>query len=102
MTLNSSTFNFNRIFDKEITKKILRTEYIPVPYGISLNSAEELDDVKIGFPLAIKPKDGNHGRGVTTNINTKEKAIQALMLAQKISKNIMIEKSMKGFDPKQT
>ncbi len=85
---------------KEETKTILTREFIPVPKGKIITDVKEMDDVikEIGFPLVVKPVNGNHGRGVTTNINTKEDTIKAFELASKISNQVIIEKFIEGAD----
>ncbi|WP_419418593.1 cyanophycin synthetase [Legionella sp. D16C41] len=85
---------------KDMTKQLLAASAIPVPEGITINSLDELDDAidYLEFPLVIKPLNGNHGRGIITNIQTKEKAILAFNLAQKISRQIIVEQFIEGND----
>ncbi|HEY9663637.1 MAG TPA: cyanophycin synthetase, partial [Allocoleopsis sp.] len=63
--------------DKEATKRILRDCGVPVPRGTVIRYLDELEqaieDVG-GYPIVIKPLDGNHGRGITINITTWEHA----------------------------
>ncbi|MDQ3046187.1 MAG: cyanophycin synthetase [Bacteroidota bacterium] len=86
--------------NKEETKNLLAKAFIPVPKGVLVYDEEELleaiDDVQ--FPLVIKPVDGNHGRGITTNINTKEEALAAFHLAKEISEDVIMEEFIQGFD----
>jgi cyanophycin synthetase len=86
--------------DKEATKKMLAENFIPVPPGIVVNNEKSLEDAiaTTGFPLVIKPINGNHGRGITTNIITREEALKAFNKAQQISPNVVIEKFIKGMD----
>lgn len=86
--------------DKEITKQILRNSFIPVPEWMTIQSLPELDAVinQLGFPLAIKPINGNHGRGVTTNVLTREKAILSFNLAKKIAGEVIVERFIQGYD----
>jgi cyanophycin synthetase len=86
--------------DKELTKQILSSAYIPTPRGYLLDSLQELDSImeELGMPLVIKPKDSNHGKGVTTNIRSKEKALFAFTYAKKFSREIIIEKFIEGTD----
>lgn len=75
--------------DKELTKQILNANLIPTPQGFVITSEEELKDAiqQLGFPLVIKPHNGNHGKGVTTNITDINKAIFGYELAKKILMN---------------
>src|SRR5207344_2814485 len=66
--------------DKEETKILLEAAQIPVPKGTVIRTEEGLKDAidRLGYPLVIKPIDGNHGKGNTTNITTWEQAVKAL------------------------
>jgi cyanophycin synthetase len=86
--------------DKEETKNLLEAAEIPVPKGSIVRSIEDLqyaiDD--IGFPAVLKPIDGNHGKGATTNIINFEQAHKALEAAQAYSRDVICEKFITGFD----
>ncbi|MDQ3843294.1 MAG: ATP-grasp domain-containing protein, partial [Bacteroidota bacterium] len=86
--------------DKEETKNILEAAEVPVPGGTIVCDEEGLKDAidTIGYPIVLKPVDGNHGKGATTNINNREAAVKALKDAQKWSKNVICEKFITGFD----
>lgn len=86
--------------DKELTKQILTANFIPIPNGLMIQSEEELDGVieQLGFPLVIKPLNSNHGKGVTTNITDRRKAVLGFELAKKISNQIIIERFISGND----
>ena len=72
--------------DKELTKQILKANFIPIPKGLMIESEEELNDAieQLGFPLVIKPFNGNHGKGVMTHITDKQKVHIAFKLAKKM------------------
>ncbi|MBL7930241.1 MAG: cyanophycin synthetase [Bacteroidia bacterium] len=86
--------------DKEDTKTLLEAASIPVPKGRIIYDEEDLMEAidYIGFPLVIKPVNGNHGRGATININSKEQAVEALAIAKKISRGVIVEKYITGYD----
>ena len=86
--------------DKEETKKLLEDNFIPVPEGTTVSCIDELKEAisTIGFPLVIKPVDGNHGKGITTNIQKEEDAILAFEKAQAISDEVIVERFINGFD----
>ncbi|WP_454784344.1 cyanophycin synthetase [Legionella sp. WA2024007413] len=86
--------------DKELTKQILNSNLIPTPKGLIISSEDELHDAieYLGFPLVIKPHNGNHGKGVTTNITDLNKAIFGYELAKKISNELIIERFTVGED----
>lgn len=86
--------------DKEETKNLLGAAEIPVPRGTVIRSEEGLKDAvsRYGYPLVIKPIDGNHGKGNTTNITTWEQATRALEAAQKYGRSAICEKFITGVD----
>lgn len=100
ITSNTSNIGVETACNKEETKKTLLRAYIPVPEGRMIYRPEELDRAihSLGFPLVIKPVDGNHGRGITTNIKTYEQAVNAYEQASKISHEVIVERFLEGED----
>ncbi len=88
------------VSDKQLTKKILMDNNIPVPHGLVVQSLEEAFEAvhKLGFPLVIKPIDSNQGKGVTVNITSERQIIEAVSEATKYSRKIIIEKYIHGKD----
>lgn len=86
--------------DKEETKNLLEAAEIPVPGGTVIRTEEGLKEAieKYGYPLVIKPIDGNHGKGNTTNITTWEQAVKALEAAKQYGRSVIVEKFITGFD----
>ncbi len=101
-TIASTTSNIavDIACDKEETKIFLEAAEIPVPRGTVIRTEEGLKEAieKFGYPLVIKPIDGNHGKGNTTNINTWEQAIKAFEAAKSYSRSVIVEKFITGFD----
>ncbi|HEY9651847.1 MAG TPA: cyanophycin synthetase, partial [Coleofasciculaceae cyanobacterium] len=87
--------------DKEGTKQILRDAGIPVPRGTVIYYLDELEaaieDVG-GYPIVIKPLDGNHGRGITIDINDWEEAEKAYDVAREVSRAVIVERYYRGRD----
>jgi cyanophycin synthetase len=86
--------------DKEETKLLLGAAEIPVPGGTVVKTEEGLREAvdKFKYPLVIKPIDGNHGKGNTTNITTWEQALKAFEAAKIYSRSVIVEKFITGFD----
>ena len=86
--------------DKEETKALLDAAEIPVPKGSVERSLGGLQDTvdSIGYPIVIKPIDGNHGKGNTTNIMNWEQAVTAFEAAQRYSRSVIVEKYITGYD----
>ncbi|MFP5039689.1 cyanophycin synthetase [Parasediminibacterium sp. JCM 36343] len=100
ITSNTSDIAVDIAGDKEETKNLLSTAEIPVPQGTVVRTEEALKAAisRFGYPLVIKPIDGNHGKGNTTNITTWEQAVKALAAAQQYGRSAIIEKFITGFD----
>ncbi|MGF1520068.1 MAG: cyanophycin synthetase [Nodosilinea sp.] len=102
-TLSSKTsiLSVELASDKEGTKQILRNAGVPVPRGTVINYLDELEnaieDVG-GYPIVIKPLDGNHGRGITIDIDNYQAAEGAYEAAKEISQGVIVERFYKGFD----
>ncbi len=89
--------------DKEGTKNILGNAGVPVPRGTVIEYLDELEQAIAdvgGFPIVIKPLDGNHGRGITININHGSEAEAAYDLASQASKtrSVIVEQYYQGND----
>lgn len=76
---------------------------LPVPKGTVIDSLDDLekaiDDIG-GFPIVLKPLDGNHGRGITLDIQTWSEAENAYEMAKSESKigTIIVERYYQGND----
>jgi cyanophycin synthetase len=89
--------------DKEGTKTILKDGGIPVPRGTVIQYLDELSaaiEEVGGFPIVIKPLDGNHGRGISIDVKTQQEAEEAYDLASAASKtrSVIVERYYKGSD----
>jgi cyanophycin synthetase len=86
--------------DKEMAHRIFEDLGLPVPRQRSARSAREAVRVaeRIGFPVVLKPYDGNHGRGVCINLNSISEVEEAFEIASKVSRTVVVENYIKGFD----
>ncbi|MEO9146184.1 MAG: cyanophycin synthetase [Ginsengibacter sp.] len=101
-TIASTTSNIavDIACDKEETKNLLGAAEIPVPGGTVIRTVEGLTQAveKYGYPLVIKPIDGNHGKGNTTHITTWEQAVTAFEAAKEYGRSVIVERFITGFD----
>ena len=101
-TIASTTSNIavDIACDKEETKNLLGAAEIPVPKGVIVRTELGLKEAidKLGYPLVLKPVDGNHGNGATTNIIDWDMAVKALAAAQVYGRSIICERYITGFD----
>ncbi|MCF6133191.1 cyanophycin synthetase [Flavobacterium wongokense] len=100
ITCKTSSIAVDIACNKEQTKKMLDANSIPVANGGICVDEEDLDDVirKIGYPIVIKPLDGNHGKGASINVKTREDAVEGLAYAKKYSHRVIVEKFITGYD----
>ncbi|ALM81800.1 cyanophycin synthetase [Bordetella sp. N] len=84
--------------DKDLTKSLLSECGVPVPEGRLVKSAAEAWEAAqdIGLPVVIKPYDGNHGRGVFTNLTTYEEVASAYSVADEEGSGVMVERFVVG------
>lgn len=100
MTDKTSSIAVDLAGNKDETKRILQEQAIPVAKGLTISTDEDLEIAldKIGFPLVFKPLNGNHGKGATINVKTREEAIEAFAYAQKYSHRVIVERFITGHD----
>jgi cyanophycin synthetase len=86
--------------DKEATKRMLDNASIPVAKGDICVDEEDLENTikKIGYPIVLKPLDGNHGKGASINVKDWESAKAGLVHAKQYSRRVIVEKFITGFD----
>ncbi len=100
VTSETSSIGVELAGDKEDTKYMLEQAEVPVPKGQIIRRESSLDEAckYVGFPLVVKPVNGNHGRGITVNINSLEEALIAFEAAKKVSNSVIIERYITGVD----
>ena len=101
MTANTGILGVELACDKEATKRVLESCGVPVPKGTVINFFDDLEDAVDyvgGYPIVVKPLDGNHGRGITIDIRSWEEAAAAYDAARAVSRSVIIEKYYLGRD----
>ena len=86
--------------DKEETHKLLADLGLPVPrqHLIRSVSAAVRAAERMGYPVVVKPFNGNHGRGVTLDIRNAEQIEEAVKLAKEHARTLVVETMIEGFD----
>jgi cyanophycin synthetase len=84
--------------DKDLTKSLLAECGVPVPEGRIANSPDEAWELAqdLGLPVVIKPSDGNHGRGVFTNVGSREEVEFAYAIAAEEGSDVLVERFVPG------
>ncbi|WP_164780914.1 cyanophycin synthetase [Sinorhizobium meliloti] len=86
--------------DKQLTSKLLSEAGIPSPEGKIVGTGDDAIAVAIqmGFPVVVKPADGNHGRGVNTNLDSVDEVRWAFEQARLEGEEVLIEQHFNGND----
>jgi len=100
VTSETSSIGVELACNKEDTKYLLEQAQVPVPRGEIIRRESSLEETcrYVGFPLVVKPVDGNHGRGITVNINSYDEALVAFHAAKNVSNSIIVERYITGVD----
>lgn len=100
VTSDTSSIGVEVACDKEDTKHLLEMAEVPVPKGDIVRTERGMEDAieYIGYPIVVKPINGNHGRGITANITNWEDAKIAFVAAKEVSRSVIIEKYITGED----
>ena len=86
--------------DKDLTKRLLKSCGVPVPEGEIVTSADAawVAAQDIGLPVAVKPTDGNHGRGVALELVREADVRAAFEVAQLHGSEVMVERFARGHE----
>src|SRR3954453_14039911 len=102
MTSETSSIAVDIASDKDLTTRLLGAAGLPVPKQESVRTAEQADAVtrRIGFPVVIKPLDGNHGRGVCLDLQNEDDVREAFPIAKEQSRRgwVIVESHIVGKD----
>ena len=84
--------------DKDLSKTLLQACGVPVPEGRIVDSPDDAWEAAedIGLPVVVKPSDGNHGRGVSTELMTREEVVAAYQLADDQGSEVIVERYIRG------
>jgi len=100
ITCKTSNIAVDIACNKEQTKRMLDAASIPVAKGSICVDEEDLEATikSIGYPIVIKPLDGNHGKGASINVTNWEDAKEGLAYAKKYSRRVIVERFITGYD----
>jgi cyanophycin synthetase len=102
MTSNTSSLGVDIASDKKLTNQLLLGTGVPVPRAEVVRDADEAVAAaeRIHYPVAIKPLDGNHGRGVILNLTEADAVRDGYAVARSESRNggVVVESFLTGND----
>jgi cyanophycin synthetase len=102
VTSRTSNISVDIAANKELTNRLLQEVGIPVPRSALVRNADEAvaAAARIGYPVVIKPLDGNHGRGVCINLKDEEEARRFYPTAEGESRagTVVVETYVTGLD----
>jgi cyanophycin synthetase len=86
--------------DKRLTRQILDDLGLPVPRQMTVYEAEEAvqEAERLGFPVVIKPLDGNHGNAVAIGLKGADEVRAAFEKAREVSSRVIVECFLSGND----
>ncbi len=102
MTSETSSIAVDIASDKDLTTRLLGAAGLPVPKQESVRTADQAAVVarRIGFPVVVKPLDGNHGRGVCLNLQDEDEVREAFQVAKDQTRGgwVIVESFVTGRD----
>ncbi|MFP5336052.1 MAG: cyanophycin synthetase, partial [Actinomycetes bacterium] len=102
MTSNTSALAVDIAGDKELTTRLLGAAGLPVPGSVSVRTVDGAVSAanRIGYPVVVKPLDGNHGRGVCLNLPDAAAVREAFDVARAESRrgSVVVESFLHGRD----
>ncbi len=102
MTSNTSSVAVDIASNKELTLSLLAAAGLPVPRSQAVRRVDDAVALarRIGFPVVVKPLDGNHGRGVCLDLRDDEAVRASFVIAEEESRNgwVIVESFVTGKD----
>ncbi|HEX3525693.1 MAG TPA: cyanophycin synthetase [Thermoanaerobaculia bacterium] len=100
LTSDSGAIAVEIASDKKLTRQILDDLGLPVPKQALVYEPEEAveEAERLGYPVVVKPRDGNHGRAVAIGLKTAEQVREAFEKAAEVSRGVLVESCLEGND----
>ena len=102
MTSQTGSLGVDIASDKKLTNRLLAATGVPVPRAEVVRDIDGASAAaaRIGYPVAMKPLDGNHGRGVMLNLADDDAVRGAYPVSRGQSRNgaVVVESFLTGSD----
>ena len=102
MTSRTSSIAVDVASDKALTNDLLSAAGVPVPRSETVRTDDQAAEAanKMGYPVVVKPLDGNHGRGVNLDLRSEADVRRAFPNARSESRGgyVVVETYVSGND----
>jgi cyanophycin synthetase len=102
MTSRTPVLGTDIASDKALTARLLSAAGLPVPGTTVVRSPEDAAKVadRVGYPVVVKPVDGNHGRGVSLGVADEQELKEAYEVARAAARRggVVVERFVEGGD----
>lgn len=102
MTSKTGALAVDIASDKDLTTRLLGSAGLPVPKQETVRTADGAVAAarRIGYPVVVKPLDGNHGRGVVLDLTDEESVRAGFAVAEAESRRgyVIVESLITGRD----
>jgi cyanophycin synthetase len=85
--------------DKDLTKRVLQNIGLAVPAGAVARNLERAVEIarEIGYPVMLKPLEGNQGRGISPRLSSEAELVGAWGQAERFG-SLVVERYVEGRD----
>jgi cyanophycin synthetase len=102
MTSHTSAIAVDVASNKALTNQLLSSAGLPVPRAKVVRGEDDAVAAAraVGYPVVVKPLDGNHGRGVSLNLRDEQQVREAYPQAREESRHgdVIVETYVAGND----
>lgn len=100
LTDSTSGISIDIACNKQVTKQLLAENNIPVSHGDIAYTKDEAIEIamEIGYPVVLKPLNGNQGKGVVLGINSQKELEDNFKIPTQFSDTVLVEKYINGRD----
>jgi cyanophycin synthetase len=102
MTSKTSALAVDIAGDKDMTTRLLASAGLPTPQQETVRTPDGAVAAarRIGYPVVVKPLDGNHGRGVCLDLESEEAVRESFVVAEGESRRgyVIVESFVTGRD----
>jgi len=100
LTEQTSAVGVDVACDKVLAKQLLATAGVPVPAGTIVRTAADAAAAfaRFGPSVVVKPRNGNHGGGVTVGVGSAAEAAEAYRRASVTGPEVIVERYVPGID----